>query len=34
MAALGDPVSYVLSIGDVELPPGEYGWDLSPPARA
>lgn len=25
--ALGVPVSYVLSGGDVSLPPGEYGWD-------
>ncbi|GAY07138.1 alpha/beta fold hydrolase [Pseudonocardia sp. N23] len=26
-AALGVPVSYVLSVGDIALPPGEYGWD-------
>jgi pimeloyl-ACP methyl ester carboxylesterase len=24
--ALGIPVSYVLSTGDIALPPGEYGW--------
>jgi pimeloyl-ACP methyl ester carboxylesterase len=27
VAALGVPVSYVLSVDDVALPPGEYGWD-------
>jgi pimeloyl-ACP methyl ester carboxylesterase len=26
-AALGVPVSYVLSVDDIALPPGEYGWD-------
>jgi len=25
--ALGIPVAYVLSVDDVALPPGEYGWD-------
>ena len=27
LAALGVPVSYVLSTDDVALPPGEFGWD-------
>lgn len=26
-AALGVPVSYVMSTDDLALPPGEYGWD-------
>lgn len=26
-AALGVPASYVLSVDDIALPPGEYGWD-------
>jgi pimeloyl-ACP methyl ester carboxylesterase len=26
-AALGVPASYVLSVDDISLPPGEYGWD-------
>ena len=26
-ATLGVPVAYVLSTGDLALPPGEYGWD-------
>jgi hypothetical protein len=26
-SALGVAVSYVLSVDDVALPPGEYGWD-------
>lgn len=27
VAALGVPVAYVLSVDDIALPPGEYGWD-------
>lgn len=30
VAALGVPVSYVLSVDDISLPPGEYGWDRFP----
>ncbi|HEX4247698.1 MAG TPA: alpha/beta hydrolase [Pseudonocardia sp.] len=26
-ATLGVPASYVLSVDDIALPPGEYGWD-------
>ncbi len=26
-ATLGVPVSYVLSVDDVALPPGEFGWN-------
>ncbi len=29
-AALGVPASYVLSVGDIALPPGEFGWDRFP----
>jgi len=29
-AALGVPASYVLSVDDIALPPGEYGWDRFP----
>jgi hypothetical protein len=32
-AKLGVPVSYVLSVDDVALPPGEYGWNLRFPER-
>lgn len=27
VAALGVPVAYVLSVDDIALPPGEFGWD-------
>jgi pimeloyl-ACP methyl ester carboxylesterase len=32
-AKLGVPVSYVLSVDDVALPPGEYGWNPRFPER-